>query len=113
MADDIRMRNPGGLWVLRAGDAVLGESRDTVELTEGSRAPVIYFPRADIAMVFLDPSPRQSHCPKKGDATWFSIVTPAGRIEDAVWSYDSPPEALGRISGHLAFDADRVTIEQL
>lgn len=113
MVDNIRMRNPGGLWVLRAGDAVLGESRNTVELTEGNRAPVTYFPRDDIAMVFLDPSPRQSHCPLKGAATWFSIVTPAGRIEDAVWSYDTPPEALARIAGHLAFDAERVTIEQL
>ena len=113
MADDIRMRTAGGTWVLRAGDAVLGESRQAVELTEGSRAPVIYFPRADIAMAFLDPSARRSHCPKKGEATWYSIVTPAGRIEDAVWSYEAPPESLSRIAGHLAFDAERVTLEQL
>jgi len=113
MVDEIRLRNAGGTWVLRAGDAVLGESRTAVEMTEGSRAPVIYFPRNDIAMVFLDPSPRQSHCPKKGDATWYSIVTPAGRIEDTVWSYETPPEALSRIAGYLAFDAERVTVEQL
>ncbi|MFN3824124.1 MAG: DUF427 domain-containing protein [Pseudorhodobacter sp.] len=113
MPDHIRLRKAGGTWVLRAGDAVLGESRAAVELSEGSRAPVIYFPRADTAMVFLDPSPRRSTCPHKGEAVYFSIVTPAGRIEDAAWSHESPPESLARIAGHLAFDAERVTVEQL
>ena len=113
MKDRISLRNPGGIWVLRAGDAVLGESRNAVELTEGNRAPVIYFPRGDIATVFLDPSDRRSHCPKKGDAEWFSIVTAAGRIEDAVWSYPNPPEDLARIAGLLAFDDERVTVERI
>ena len=36
MADHIRIRKSGGTWTIRAGGAVLGESRKALELTEGS-----------------------------------------------------------------------------
>ena len=111
MADHIKTRHHPGTWVLRAGDAVLGESRNAVELIEGGGRPVIYFPRADIAMVFLEPSAKHTTCPHKGTADYFSIVTPAGTIRDAVWSYPNPPENLASIKDHLAFYTDLVTVE--
>lgn len=113
MTDHIRLRKAPGTWVLRAADAVLGESTNAIELTEGSYPPVIYFPREDIATVFLEPSPSKTHCPYKGDAAYFSIITPAGTIKDAGWSYLNPPESLTAIAGHLAFYIDRVTVEQV
>ncbi len=74
MSDHIKTRTAPGTWVIRAGGAVIGESDRAVELTEGSHDPVIYFPRDDIAMAFLEPSDRTSHCPHKGDASYFSIA---------------------------------------
>ena len=61
--------------MVRAGGAVLGETKEALELVEGDYPPVIYFPRDDIAMAFLDDSDHASHCPWKGDASYFSIIT--------------------------------------
>ena len=113
MADHIRTRRADGTWVVRAGGAVLGESSNAIELSEGSYDPVIYFPRADIAMAFLEPSDKTSHCPHKGDANYYGIAAKSGLIENAAWSYENPLEAVNEIAGYLAFYADKVTVEQL
>ena len=113
MADHIRTRRADGTWVVRAGGAVLGESSNAIELSEGSYDPVIYFPRADIAMAFLEPSDKTSHCPHKGDASYFGIAAKSGLIENAAWSYEAPFQAVAEITCHLAFYTDKVTVEQL
>ena len=113
MADHIRIRKSGGTGTIRAGGAVLGESRNALELTEGSGQPVIYFPRADLAMAMMDASPTSSTCPWKGKASYYSLVTEAGTIRDAAWSYETPKAGMEAIAGHLAFYPDKVTVEQL
>ncbi len=113
MADHIKTRTAPGTWVVRAGGAVLGESTKAVELTEGSYPPVIYFPRDDIAMAFLDKTDKSTRCPHKGDASYYTIQAKSGPIADAAWSYETPKEGLEAIAGHLAFYTDRVTVEQL
>lgn len=113
MSDHIRITKADGKYVVRTGDAVLGESANALELVEGSRAPVIYFPREDIAMAFLDRTETRTTCPYKGEASYYSIITPGGTIVDAAWSYEAPKAGMERIAGHLAFDADKATVEQL
>ena len=113
MADHITIRPAAGTWVVRAGGAVLGESAGALELTEGDYPPVIYFPRADIAMAFLEPSDTRTTCPHKGEATYFSIIAKSGAIRDAVWSYESPKKGLEAIAGHLAFYPSKVTVEEV
>lgn len=113
MADHIRMTRAEGTWVVRAGGAVLAETDAAVELREGASRPVIYFPRDAIAMAFMDRSATTSICPHKGRASYYSIVTKSTRIEDAAWSYETPIDGMERISGHLAFYPDKVTLEQV
>jgi uncharacterized protein (DUF427 family) len=114
MASHITIRPATGTWSVRAGGAVLGESSKALELTEGDYPPVIYFPREDIAMAFLDPSDTTSHCPHKGDATYYSVVTKSRTLENAVWSYEDPKDAVADIKDHLAFyKTDDVTVEQI
>lgn len=114
MADHIRIRKAPGVWSVRSGGAVLGESGNALELSEGDYDPVIYFPREDIAMAFLDSSDKTTHCPHKGDASYFSIVNRSATLKDAVWSYENPLEAVAEIKGHLAFyTGDDVQIEQI
>ncbi|MBY6156671.1 DUF427 domain-containing protein [Pseudooceanicola nitratireducens] len=111
---DISIHRAEGTWVVRAGGAVLGESRDALELTEGNLPMVIYFPRDDIAMAFLDQTGHTTHCPKKGDATYFSIVTKSTTLENAAWSYETPIDGAERIAGHIAFYAtDFVAVERV
>ena len=51
---EIRIRKAEGKWSVRSGGAVLGESSNALELSEGQLDPVIYFPREDIATALLD-----------------------------------------------------------
>ncbi|WP_425052619.1 DUF427 domain-containing protein [Psychromarinibacter sp. S121] len=113
MTSHIKTRKAPGTWVVRAGGAVLGETTNAVELTEGDYPAVIYFPREDLAMAFLEPSETRSTCPYKGDAVYYTIQAKSGPIPDAAWSYETPKEGLEAIAGHLAFYTDRVAVEQL
>ncbi len=113
MADYITIRKASGKWVVRAGGAIIGESEAAMELTEGSYPPVIYFPRADIGMAFLEKTEKTSHCPHKGDATYYSVSTAAETLRDVAWSYEAPKEAAAGIKDHIAFYTDQVAVEKL
>lgn len=114
MGNDISIRKAEGNWVVRAGGAVLGETQNALELTEGDLPPVIYFPRDDIAMAFLDKSEKVTHCPKKGDATHYSIVTKSTTLENAGWSYENPLTDVDRIKDYLAFyKSDKLAVERV
>ncbi|WP_425045762.1 DUF427 domain-containing protein [Primorskyibacter sp. S87] len=111
---DIKIRKAQGKWSVRSGGAILGESTNALELSEGSLEPVIYFPREDIAMALLDRTDHVTHCPHKGDATHFSIANKSATIPNAAWSYEDPIADMSRINGHIAFyRRDDVTVEQI
>lgn len=113
MSDDIRIRRKPGKWCIRAGGAILGESKEVLELAEGNLPEVLYFPRTDIAMALLEKTATSTTCPKKGDASYFAIHTKSAVIDDAAWSYETPLAAVAEIAGHLAFFPDKVTIEEI
>lgn len=113
MADHIKIRPATGTWVVRAAGAVLGESTNALELTEGEYPPVIYFPRSDLAMAFLDRTDTASTCPYKGVASYFTIVAKSGPIPNAAWSYETPKESVAAIKDHIAFFHEKVAVEQV
>tara|TARA_R110002094_G_scaffold153284_2_gene140821 strand:+ start:1759 stop:2103 length:345 start_codon:yes stop_codon:yes gene_type:complete len=114
MASHIKITKAPGTWSVRAGGAVLGESTEALELSEGDYPPVVYFPRADIAMAFLDPTEERTHCPHKGDASHFSVVTKSRALENAVWSYENPHETVAAIKGYLAFyPMEEIAVERI
>lgn len=114
MAAHITIRKAPGTWTVRAGGAVLGESSNALELTEGDYPFVIYFPRQDIATAFLDRTDKTTHCAHKGDASYFSVVTKSKTLENAVWSFETPKDGVAQIRDHLAFYvSDAITVEQI
>lgn len=114
MGNHITIRPAEGVWVVRAGGAVLGESSNALELQEGAYPAVIYFPREDIGMAFLDATDHKTTCPHKGEASYFSIMSKSQTYENAVWSYEAPYEDVAQIAGYLAFYAqDGVAVEQI
>jgi len=111
---EIRIRKADGTWTVRAGGAILVESRNALELSEEGHDDDIYFPREDVAMAFLDESDHRTHCPHKGDARYFSIVTKSQTLDNAAWSYESPRQEVARIKDHIAFrSTDAVTVERV
>ncbi len=114
MPPSITIRPAEGTWVVRARGAVIAESTAALALVEGRMDPVIYFPKEDVAMAFLDPSEKMSTCPHKGQASYYTVVGSEATVPDAAWSYETPLETVASIAGHLAFHvSDDLTVEQL
>lgn len=96
-----------GRVVVRAGGRVIADSRRALSLKEAAYPAVFYVPRADADMAALGRSAHSTHCPYKGNASYFDLPTgPNG-----VWSYETPHEAVAAIAGHLAFYPNKVEIE--
>ena len=113
MASEIKLRNVSGTYSIRAAGTVLGESNGVIELSEGDLSPVLYVPRADLAMAFFDKTDTVTHCPHKGDATYYTLEAKSGPIPDAAWSYEAPIAGMEAIAGYLAFNSDKVTVEEV
>ncbi|MDC1229770.1 DUF427 domain-containing protein [Octadecabacter sp.] len=113
MSDHIKIRPASGTWSVRAAGAVLGESENALELTEGEYPDVIYFPRSDISMAFFEKSETTSTCPHKGTATHYNLEAKSGTFKDAAWSYEDPKDSVSDIKGYMAFYTAKVAVEQL
>ena len=96
------------------GGAVIADTTRALTLREAGYAPVHYIPRADVAINLLRPTPHASHCPYKGDASYYSIIAGSRTAENAAWSYQQPYRPMAEIAGYLAFYPSRVDkIEEL
>ena len=67
-----------------------------------------YLPRADAKMDLLKPTEHRTHCPYKGDASYFSIEAGGRTADNAVWSNEQPFPAIAEIQEYLAFYPNRV-----
>jgi len=93
------MRNQGqqtmkAMW----NGELLAESNETV-VVEGNH----YFPAASIRREFFVPSDTTSHCPWKGEASYYTIVVHGRENRDAAWYYPEPKPAAQAIEGRIAF----------
>ncbi|GGK53065.1 DUF427 domain-containing protein [Salinarimonas ramus] len=96
------------------GGAIVAETDAALRLEENLYPPVFYIPRADIEMDLLAPSPKRTHCPYKGEASYFTVSGHGIEARDAAWSYETPYPALKEIEGLVAFDRAKVdAIEEL
>jgi uncharacterized protein (DUF427 family) len=100
-------RNPNRVVVTVAGN-VIADTTKALALREASYGAVQYIPREDVNMALLKRSETQSYCPYKGDASYFSIPAGGERSIDAIWTYESPYEAVAPIKEYLAFYPNRV-----
>ena len=100
-------KNEKRVRVTFAGRVVADTTR-ALTLQEANYRPVLYIPRADANMSLLTPSTHRTHCPYKGDASYFSIAADGRSSQNAVWSYEQPFPAMTEIKDYLAFYPDRV-----
>ena len=76
----------------------LAESEHTI-VVEGNH----YFPRDSVRDDVLRESSKQSRCPWKGLASYYTVEVNGRTNEDAAWYYPEPKEAAREIAGHVAF----------
>ena len=97
-----------GRIVVTLAGRTIADTGDALALREASYPPVWYIPRRDVDMAALARSAHRSYCAYKGEAAYFGIPAGGARSADAVWSYETPHEAVAAIRDHLAFYPDRV-----
>jgi len=96
-----------------AGGIVIAESTKALTLKEARYPAVQYLPREDANMALLERTERTTHCPYKGDASYYSVKADGKTLDNAIWTYETPFPAMTEISGHLAFYPDKVKIEEV
>ena len=89
------------------GRAVADTTRALV-LQETTYKPVFYILREDADMASFERTSHSTHCPYKGDASYYTIKVDGRDAENAIWSYETPFPAMKEIEGHLAFYPNRV-----
>jgi uncharacterized protein (DUF427 family) len=94
--------------VVRAGGAVIADSRRALTLREASYPAVQYIPRQDVNLSLLERTQHATYCPYKGDCSYFSIPSGGDRSVNAVWTYENPYPAVAAIKDYLAFYPSRV-----
>ena len=94
---------------VEVGGEVIADSRRAMLLHESGHQPIYYFPPEDVFDEFLEPSDRHTHCPKKGDASYYTIRAGGEVVEAGAWYYpDTLPGAPDRLRGAIAFYFDRM-----
>ena len=85
------------------GDMPVADSKDVMLMHETRHLPVYYFPMKDVRMDLLVPTQHSTHCPYKGDASYWTVRVGDRIAENAIWSYPDPLPGCPDIKGYLAF----------
>src|SRR5439155_19774970 len=99
--------SPRRMRGILAGETVV-DSRHSKLLHEHRKLPLHYFPEDEVRMDLLEPTDHSTHCPWKGDASYWSVRVGDRVEENAAWAYpellpDAPP-----LRGYVAFYWNRL-----
>ncbi len=84
--------------IARWNGVVIAESDETT-VVEGNH----YFPMDSVRAELLAPSSKQTMCPWKGTASYYTVTVDGHENPDAAWSYPAPKPAAAQIKDHVAF----------
>ena len=79
-------------------EVVIAESADTIVVENNH-----YFPADSVKKEFLKPSDKNTVCPWKGLASYYSLEVNGKLNKDAAWFYPAPKEAANNIKDYIAF----------
>jgi len=93
---------------------VIADTQRALILREGSLPLVNYLPREDVKMTHLQRTDHSTHCPFKGDASYFTVSVDDRTAENAVWTYEDPLASVGAIKDYVVFYREKMdAIEEL
>ena len=105
----------GEAFAAKVGDTTVALSDRVMILDEvkGEKEydPVVYFPLDDVGDEFLKASDHTTHCPIKGDASYFDVTVKGTTLENAAWTYPQPERQVGAVKNYVAFYPDKVSVE--
>ncbi|KAH7068044.1 hypothetical protein FB567DRAFT_227927 [Paraphoma chrysanthemicola] len=80
-------------------NGVVVAETDNWEVVDGN----IYFPPDTITKSHFSPTSTKTHCPYKGDASYYTVTTNKTEVKDAAWYYPDPLPDMNKIKGYVAF----------
>lgn len=83
------------------GETLLDTVRGRL-LHETGLLPVLYVPAEDVRTGLLEQTQHRTHCPFKGDASYWSVRAGDRIAENAVWAYQEPRPEVSWLRGYLA-----------
>jgi uncharacterized protein (DUF427 family) len=90
--------------------ATIAESTKPTLLFETGLPVRYYLPKTDIRMDLLVRTATASHCPYKGEASYWSLTLGETVVEDVAWSYRTPLPESQKIAGLVSFYAEKVDL---
>jgi len=93
---------------VEVGGVTIADSRRAMMLHESGQQPIYYFPPQDVRADVLEDSDRHTHCPKKGDASYYTIRAGGEEVKDGAWYYPDPLPGAPPIKGLIAFYFNRM-----
>jgi uncharacterized protein (DUF427 family) len=84
------------------------DSKNAVLMREQNHKPVFYFPLSDVNMALFQSTGHSTHCPFKGDASYWTLTAGARVLEDVMWSYVTPCDEVLAVKEYVAFYRDRI-----
>jgi uncharacterized protein (DUF427 family) len=93
---------------VQVGGETIADSIRAMMLHESGHQPVYYFPPEDVRAEFLEPSDRHTRCPKKGDASYYTIRVGEQTVDAGAWYYPDPLPDAPPIKDLIAFYFNRM-----
>jgi len=100
-------KNPNRITVTFNG-TIVADTKQALVLKEGPLPPVNYIPREDVQMSCLERTDHSTHCPFKGDASYFSVSVNGKTAENAVWTYEAPIDSVAQIKDYVVFYPEKM-----
>jgi uncharacterized protein (DUF427 family) len=90
-----------------AGEGVLDSTRGSL-LHESNILPRLYVPLEDVRADLLERTDHTTHCPFKGDASYWSVRVGDRVAENAVWTYEEPIAEAAWLRGLVSVYPERM-----
>jgi adenylate cyclase len=112
MAGDYQIRFEPSTQRVRAefNGETIADSTRVLEVHETRLAPAYYFPAEDVRMDVLAKTSFTTHCPFKGNASYWSVKAGGRESENAAWAYEDPYREAAPIRGYVSFYPDKVSL---
>src|SRR4051794_34953964 len=98
---------PRRIRALLGGETVI-DTLGAHLLWESSIRPVLYVPQADVRADLIEPTDHSTHCPFKGDASYWTVRAGDRVEENLLWGYPEPIETAEWLRGYVAAYWDRM-----
>ncbi|KQY07200.1 hypothetical protein ASD37_14125 [Mycobacterium sp. Root135] len=102
-AHPITVTPTGKHVVVRVNGEVVAETDAALTLQESTYPAVQYVPLVDVVPSALTRSDTTTYCPYKGEANYYHLSVAGQTVDDAIWTYEQPYDAVDAIAGHVAF----------